>query len=79
METQKTKPFKASSLIKKELDITSIYQRIKEENDYGNFKIFIHHNIYFSENQLLEFINNGFKVYKGDWDGVMRDVWIIEW
>lgn len=70
---------KAKDLIKKEIDLKVIYENIKSQNEYGCFKIFIPNDRYFSEKSKLELIENGFKVYKGDWDGVMKDVYIIEW
>ena len=70
---------KAKDLVKVDKTLEKIYDNIKQENEYGNYKIFIHANRYFSEKSKLELIENGFKVYKGDWDGVMKDVYIIEW
>lgn len=70
---------KASSLIKKETDLKPIYENIKSQNDYGCFRVFFPPDRYFSEKAKLELIENGFKVYKGDWDGIMKDVYIIEW
>lgn len=70
---------KASSLVKKDLDLKPIYEQIKSQNEYGAYKIFIPHDRHFSEKAKLELMENGFKVYKGDWDGIMKDVYIIEW
>jgi hypothetical protein len=70
---------KAKDLVKKEMDLKLIYERIKDGNEYGSFKIFIPHDRYFSEKAKLELMENGFKVYKGDWDGIAKDVYIIEW
>jgi hypothetical protein len=33
----------------------------------------------FSYEQRDELMSNGFKVYKGDWDGIIKEAWIIEW
>jgi len=57
----------------------SIYEKIKYENANGYFKTFIPHFMYFSYEQMHELTLNGFKVYKGDWDGIIKDAWIIEW
>lgn len=70
---------KAKELIKKETDLKAIYEQIESTNNYGCFKIFIPHDRRFSEKSKLELIENGFKVYRGDWDGVMTNVFIIEW
>jgi len=70
---------KAKDLVKKEMDLKLIYERIKDGNEYGAYKIFIPHDRYFSEKAKLELMENGFKVYKGDWDGIAKDVYIIEW
>lgn len=74
-----TSTLKAKDLLKKETDLKPIYEMIKKQNEYGAFKTFIPHDRYFSEKAKLELMENGFKVYKGDWDGIMKDVYIIEW
>ena len=43
------------------------------------FKHFIPHFIYIDEINIANLVNAGFKVYRGSWDGIMRDVIIIEW
>ncbi|MGL5233884.1 MAG: hypothetical protein ACRC8Z_03905 [Empedobacter falsenii] len=43
------------------------------------FKHFIPHWIYINETNISCLIQAGFKVSRGDWDGVMKDVLIIEW
>lgn len=70
---------KAKDLIKKETDLKAIYAQIESTNSYGGFKIFIPHDRHFSEKSKLELIENGFKVYKGDWDGITTNVLIVEW
>jgi len=70
---------KAKDLVKKDWPIEEVYKQIETENGYGCFKIFIPHNRFFSEKSKLELMVNGFKVYRGDWDGIMKDVVIIEW
>lgn len=70
---------KANTLAKKETDLNKIYKEIEDSNNSGNYKIFVPHFLYFTESAILELIGNGFKVYKGDWDGIMKDVYIIEW
>jgi hypothetical protein len=74
-----TSTLKAKDLLKKETDLKPIYEMIKNQNEYGAFKTFFPHDRYFSEKARLELMENGFKVYKGDWDGIMKDVYIIEW
>jgi len=70
---------RAKDLIKKDNTLEFIYKNIKQQNEYGSYKVFIPHDKYFSEKSKLELMENGFKVYKGDWDGIMKDVYIIEW
>lgn len=65
--------------LQKPSDNFSIYERIKNENSIGNFKTFIPHFVRFSYDQMHELTSNGFKVYKGDWDGIIKEAWIIEW
>lgn len=70
---------KASSLVKKDTDLKEIYSDIENANNNGHFKIPIPHNRVFSDSAKMELIENGFKVYKGSWDGVLIDCYIIEW
>jgi len=61
-----------TSEIEKKID------EIEKNNLYQN-KIFIEPFYSVSDETKLEFINAGYKVYFGDWDGIMRNVLIIEW
>lgn len=70
---------KASSLKKETEVIENIYKAISESNANGRFKHFIPHDVYVSDEVRLQLIDDGFKVYKGDWDGVMTNCLIIEW
>ena len=70
---------KATELKKQSEVIENLYRRISEANAEGQFKIFIPHFVYVKASVQIELIQNGFKVYKGSWDGVMNDALIIEW
>ncbi|MDB0600320.1 hypothetical protein PL373_13190 [Tenacibaculum maritimum] len=70
---------KAKELVKKELTLENIYSAIKNDNDNGCYKHHIPHWMYVSGKTRLQLIEDGFKVYKGAWDGIMTDVIIIEW
>ena len=70
---------KANELKKQTEVIDNIYKAISEANSNGNFKHFIPHWVYVSDEIILQLINDGFKVYKGEWDGIMKDCLIIEW
>ena len=70
---------KATELIKKpSVSIEDLYEKIKEANDAGAFKILIPHFQYIPDSWKLEFISNGFKVYTGEWNTNMNGT-IIEW
>lgn len=73
------KTMKASHLKKQSEVIENIYQSISRENQNGNFKHFIPHFVYVSEQVKSELIENGYKVYRGDWDGIITNALIIEW
>jgi len=70
---------KANELTKKEFTLSQIYERISNGNEVGGFKIFIHHFEYVSDQTKLKLIDDGFKVYVADWDGINKNVLIIEW
>ena len=70
---------KAKSLTKVSETIENIYNAISEANANSSYKHFIPHNIYVSDEVRLKLIDDGYKVYKGNWDGIMTDVLIIEW
>lgn len=70
---------KASSLVKKSSDISAIYKQIENANAGGDCKIFIPHFKLVDESVKLQLIEDGFKIYKGDWDGMITNALIIEW
>ena len=70
---------KASDLKKTSQTIESIYKKISEANSLGDFKIFIPHFIFIEENLKIKLIEDGFKIYKDDWDGIITNCLIIEW
>ena len=70
---------KASHLKKESEVIENIYQFISRENQEGRFKYFIPHFVYVSEQVKSELIENGYKVYRGNWDANITDALIIEW
>ena len=70
---------KASDLIKKSLDIQVIYKNIEERNSNGEFKYFIPHFVYVSDEVKLKLIADGFKVYIGNWSNFSPNDLIIEW
>ena len=70
---------KAKHLRKQSEAIENIYKQISEANAHGQFKHFIPHFIYVSEEVKSQLIEDGYKVYKGDWDGHMTNCLIIEW
>ena len=70
---------KAKSLTKVTEVIENIYKQISEANANNQFKCFIPHFVYVTDDVKMQLINDGYKVYKGDWDGVMTNCLIIEW
>ena len=70
---------KANSLIKKSVKIEDIYNAIESANTGMCFKHFIPNNVYVSDEVKLKLVADGFKIYVGDWDGIMTNVLIIEW
>ena len=70
---------KAKDLVKKELTLESIYKGIEQDNDNGYYKHYIPHFMYVADNTRLKLIDDGYKVYRGDWDGLITNVIIIEW
>lgn len=69
---------RANELLKFSPSLEQIYNRIKEANENGEYKIFYPHFIYFSDECKLELIKQGFKVYQGEW--IRGDYGlIIEW
>jgi len=70
---------RAEHLKKQTEAIDNIYKAISEANANGQFKIAIPHFMHVSDEVKLELIENGYKVYIGDWDGVVKNALIIEW
>ncbi|MFD2824796.1 hypothetical protein ACFS5M_14025 [Lacinutrix iliipiscaria] len=70
---------KACELKKTSEALENIYKLISEANSRSEFKCFIPHFVYVSEKIRLQLIEDGFKVYRGDWDGVITNCLIIEW
>lgn len=70
---------KASDLSKRYLLSDKIFDDIKKANDEGSFKIFYPHWVSIDDSTKLKLIENGFKVYTGQWDGIITDTLIIEW
>lgn len=70
---------KAKELRKQSEVIENLYKRISESNAIGEFKIFIPHFVYVEESVKIKLIEDGYKVYKGDWDRIIIDALIIEW
>jgi hypothetical protein len=70
---------KAKELKKESMTIDEIYERISDANSMKHFKYFIPHFVYTTESVTMQLIEDGFKVYRGAWDGGMTDCLIIEW
>lgn len=73
---------KASERIKVSVDIKDVENRMAQQEtsyDKGVFKAFFPHWVYVSDEIKMQLINNGYKVYIGDWDHVMKNALIIEW
>jgi len=70
---------RANELKKESISIEDIYEAICNANTFKQYKHFIPHHIYVSEQVKLRLIEDGFKVYKSDWDGVTKECLIIEW
>lgn len=70
---------KANELQKRYLSIDEIYKTIEGQNEVGYFKMHIPHYVCVKEDVLLQLMQEGFKVSKGNWDGFILDAIIIEW
>lgn len=70
---------KAKHLKKTSVAIDNIYKEISEANARGEFKIYIPHFAYVDEEVKCQLIEDGYKVYRGDWDGHMINCLIVEW
>ena len=69
---------KAQSLKKVPHAIENIYHEISEANANNHFKCLIPHFIYVTDEAKLQLIKDGYKVYEGNWDSLMKGL-IIEW
>tara|TARA_R110002049_G_scaffold64570_6_gene170207 strand:- start:123 stop:335 length:213 start_codon:yes stop_codon:yes gene_type:complete len=69
---------KAQSLKKVPESIENIYAQISEANANNQFKCFIPHFIYVTNETKLQLIKDGYKVYEGNWDSIITGL-IIEW
>lgn len=69
---------KANQIIKKPIPIEEIHERIKSAVEMMHNKAFIPHFEYVNDDTIFQLIDDGFKVYKGEWD-TMRRGYIIEW
>lgn len=69
---------KANEKIKESIEIERIYEMIMSTPSEV-FKLQLHHSIFVSDEVKLKLMKDGFKVYIGDWDGIMKDCLIIEW
>ena len=58
---------KATDLTKTSPSLDDIYQEIRTANERHEYKLFYPHWRYISDECKLELINNGFKVYQGEW------------
>lgn len=71
----------ASEIKKTTLTAIEIYEHINDnlKHNPNTFKHFIPHYIYVSDEVKLQLINDGFKVYIGNWDNIINGALIIEW
>lgn len=81
MDKEKITVRKASDLTKRSISKEEVYDEISNlyNQKKSHYKHFIQHYFYISEEVILQMLNDGFKVYKGDFDHINKDVWIIEW
>lgn len=72
---------KSHELKKVSLTLEEIYKDIKysAEHSKNSFKHQIPHWIYVSDEVKSQLISDGFKVYIGNWDGILNNSLIIEW
>lgn len=71
----------ANSIKKTSITAKEIYEQIESQLKHNTsfFKYHIPHWINVSDEVKLQLINDGFKVYKGSWDGAINEGLIIEW
>jgi hypothetical protein len=72
---------KANDLPKVSLTLDEIYESIKSDmtHNKNTFKHQIPHWIYVCDEVKSRLISDGFKVYIGNWDGILNNSLIIEW
>jgi len=61
------------------LDIKQIIERVEMAAGNNEFKIFYPHFVFIDDNTKIKLIELGFKCYLGEWDGIIKDAFIIEW
>ena len=69
---------KASEIKKESISIESIYGWIKSAISNKEFKIFVPHYVFMSDDVKLKLIEDEFKVHKGEWLRGDKGL-IIEW
>jgi len=69
---------KAKHLKKVPEAIENIYKQISEANSNNQFKCFLPHFIYVTDETRLQLIKDGYKIYEGNWDSLITGL-IIEW
>lgn len=69
---------KAKELVKVSKSLDEVYKQIDQDNEAGWSKSFFPHFIRISDETRLRLIQDGFKIYEGEW---MRGDYglIIEW
>jgi len=69
---------KAKEIERQSKDIKEIYEQIERDNSSGWFKSFFPHFVNISNETKIQLIQDGFKVYEGEW---LRGDYglIIEW
>ena len=72
------KSMKAKELVKNSVKIEDIYLNIEERNKMGEYKIFYPYYVYISNEVIMQLIEDGFKVSKGEWFKGQIGL-IIEW
>lgn len=75
----RAKTMKAKDLIKKSVSIEEMHKLIEEANNRGEFKTFLPHFVNINNNIMLQLMDEGFKVYYGEWGANMGSCLIIEW
>jgi hypothetical protein len=76
---EKSNSFNAKDLTITEFPLGEIYDIIKNVNEQGMVKTFIPHYKYVPNKSIMNLIQNGFHVYKGNWDANNKGCFIIVW